>query len=829
MRKNLPLLLLMLLMLPVLALAQAVIVPKNVTVADIQIRISDRAQQEIQKKVDALHRNQTYFRNRVELADAYFPWIERTFKEEGVPDDFKYLALQESGLIGDAVSTSNAVGYWQFKKEAASDFNLRMDHIIDERRHIIEASRGAAKYFKRSNTYYNNWFNTILSYYLGPTGAKAATKTSDIGSKRMEVTEKTHTYLLTYLAHKIAYENFVGKTTSPTLMLSEMRCTPGQSLLDIALATKIDAGELEKYNKWLLGGTIPSDKDYYVMIPMRSGQDPTLLASKGPVARTGNLAGYATTTSITKLHGLNALVARRGDTKEKLAKQNNISLRKFQKYNDLYSFDEVKEGGIYYLEQKKTSADVAQHVVQPGETMHMISQHYGIQLSHLVFNNRMDRSETPVAGRVLWLQKRRPARTPVEVRDLNKSAVAAAPAPIASAKQAPVKQTSAPQKQAPQQEEPKGNFFTRLINSLKGKKNEPEPVPMEEPVDEPEEEQKETELVETELDEQESTSPAPAAKVKNEAIYPGSQSQKATTTATTPAKQTETPAATQPVGTITPATVAKTKVVADTVLFERGVSWESEPGATTKPQPKPVETHLPPPAQEPQPKPVQEITIEPLDEEPLKEQEVEQQESTVVEQGDLPADNPVAAPAVAPAQHTVKQGETLYSISRAYAVSINDISNWNDLGETPIKVGQVLLIAEPQVIPAEEPGAAAPATQPVHTHTVVAGETLYQISKKYGISVDELKAWNNLTATGLSIGQELQVTAPAEVVEEAPVENKPSGTAGGNQSKYHTVATGESLYQISRKHDITIKEIMEWNNKSDFSVKVGEKLLIRKK
>ena len=223
MRKNLPLLLFMLLLLPMLALAQAVTVPRNVTVADIQIKISDRAQQEIQKKVDALHRNQTYFRNRVELADAYFPWIERTFKEEGVPDDFKYLALQESGLIGDAVSTSNAVGYWQFKKEAASDFNLRMDHIIDERRHIVEASRGAARYFKRSNAYYNNWFNTILSYYLGPTGAKAATKTSDIGSKKMEVTEKTHTYLLTYLAHKIAYENFVGKSAPPTLTLSDMR------------------------------------------------------------------------------------------------------------------------------------------------------------------------------------------------------------------------------------------------------------------------------------------------------------------------------------------------------------------------------------------------------------------------------------------------------------------------------------------------------------------------------------------------------------------------------------------------------------------------------
>ena len=211
--------LLALLFLPLLALAQLVTVPKNVYFADIHLRISDGAQEEIQKKVDALHRNQMYFKMKVDLADAYFPVIERVFKEEGVPDDFKYLALQESGLLGDAVSTSNAVGYWQFKREAALDFNLRMDNKIDERRHIVEASRGAAKYFLRSNKYYNNWFNSLLSYYLGYSGAKPYTSPSDNGARRMDVTEKSHPYVVTFLAHKIAYDAFVGKANPPALSL----------------------------------------------------------------------------------------------------------------------------------------------------------------------------------------------------------------------------------------------------------------------------------------------------------------------------------------------------------------------------------------------------------------------------------------------------------------------------------------------------------------------------------------------------------------------------------------------------------------------------------
>ena len=86
----------------------------------------------------------------------YFPIIENIFKEEGVPDDFKYLSLQESGLISDAVSTSNAVGFWQFKDFTAREVGLRVDKQIDERKNIVSSTRGAAVYLKRNNFLMNN-------------------------------------------------------------------------------------------------------------------------------------------------------------------------------------------------------------------------------------------------------------------------------------------------------------------------------------------------------------------------------------------------------------------------------------------------------------------------------------------------------------------------------------------------------------------------------------------------------------------------------------------------------------------------------------------------
>ncbi|WP_299755208.1 LysM peptidoglycan-binding domain-containing protein [uncultured Pontibacter sp.] len=782
---------LVLLLLPLLALAQGVTVPNNIYFADIHLKISNRAQAEIQKKVDALQRSNLYFQMKVDLADAYFPVIERVFKEEGVPDDYKYLALQESGLIGDAVSTSNAVGYWQFKREAAMDFNLRMDRNVDERRHIVEASRGAAKYFKRSNNYYNNWLNSLLSYYLGYTGAKAYTKPSDNGAKQMDITEKANDYILTFLAHKVAYDAFVGKANPPAVSLRELRANPGQSLSEIAVATKTDYSELEKYNKWLLGSSIPSDKDYYVIVPVRNGNTVNLVASTKettPVLPRQNSASKASAAMV-KRNNLNALVARNGDTKDKLALQAGISTRKFLKYNDMHSFDKIVPGSAYYIEQKNSTADVEFHVVQPGETMQLISQHYGVRLNYLLFKNRMKRNEVPVPGRVLWLQKRRPAHTAVEVREPNKQG-------IATASEKPYEPVTRAASATPKKE----NFFTRLLNKLKG---EPQP-------------ERATTAV--------ATVPVAEQPVPEEEIYKEETEEDEATEEVTPAAETPAPKAPANKNVILYPNTAKT----ETAKTEATAVEEEEMFAEQEPELEPA------PAQE----------VDPFVTEEAQEQVTVTATTPAATAPTATAPVKEPAPALTPAApvqqpsadattHTVKQGETLYSISRLYAVTISDLVTWNNLGETPLKLGQELLIAEPLQQPAASPftedAAEVPATMLSTNsayHTVAAGETLYQLSKKYKVSVDQLRQWNNLQGSSLSLGQELRVkapAAPAATAEPAVTGSKASGTV------YHTVAAGESMYQISRKYDVTIKDIMEWNNKPDFTVSAGEKLEIRRK
>ncbi|NMM50544.1 LysM peptidoglycan-binding domain-containing protein [Marinigracilibium pacificum] len=113
--------------------------------------------------------------------------------------------------------------------------------------------------------------------------------------------------------------------------------------------------------------------------------------------------------------------------------------------------------------------------------------------------------------------------------------------------------------------------------------------------------------------------------------------------------------------------------------------------------------------------------------------------------------------------HTVKKGETLFSISRQYDITVNEIKTWNGLNENAIDLGQKLFVSpngRSQATNANSEENTTPKAAIKGTHEVVAGETLYRISKQYGVEVDDLVKWNNLTDNAVSIGQVLVVTSP---------------------------------------------------------------------
>ncbi len=126
--------------------------------------------------------------------------------------------------------------------------------------------------------------------------------------------------------------------------------------------------------------------------------------------------------------------------------------------------------------------------------------------------------------------------------------------------------------------------------------------------------------------------------------------------------------------------------------------------------------------------------------------------------------------------HVVAAKEGMYSIAKAYNISIDEIKQWNNLSSTELSVGQELIIKKRNTATnstAQTSTTTTPTSNQKGTHTVLAKETLFSITQKYGITIQQLKEWNKLEGNDLSIGQVLVVTQAEQGTEVIPKEFEP--------------------------------------------------------
>ena len=159
--------------------------------------------------------------------------------------------------------------------------------------------------------------------------------------------------------------------------------------------------------------------------------------------------------------------------------------------------------------------------------------------------------------------------------------------------------------------------------------------------------------------------------------------------------------------------------------------------------------------------------------------------------------------------HRVEQKETLFGISRKYGVALLAIVESNPNASSGLEIGQLIKV------PYTPNNRTKTAEGTVHR--VGAKETLYSISKQYGVSVAEIKEWNNLSDNGLKLGQELMIK---EKKEEVPAKAS---------SLTHTVEQGETMYAISKKYGITIQQIKDWNYLTSNELKPGQVIFVKER
>ncbi|SMO34243.1 LysM peptidoglycan-binding domain-containing protein [Fodinibius sediminis] len=168
--------------------------------------------------------------------------------------------------------------------------------------------------------------------------------------------------------------------------------------------------------------------------------------------------------------------------------------------------------------------------------------------------------------------------------------------------------------------------------------------------------------------------------------------------------------------------------------------------------------------------------------------------------------------------HTIQKGETLFGIARQYDTEVQQLRRWNDLKADELSVGQSIIVGKE--------GEASPAsgTGETQQHTVEKGETLFSVSKQYQVTIAELKAWNNLTANNLKVGQTLTIH-PSESTE--PQEEPITVENTAQQNTTYLVKNNDSLYGIAQKHGMSVAQLKKLNNLSSNTIRVGQELTVR--
>lgn len=215
-------------------------------------------------------------------ANRYFPIIEPILKENGIPDDFKYLMVIESSLNVLAKSPSGAAGLWQIMPATARELGLEVNNNIDERYHIEKSTRAACKYFKQAYAKYGDWMSVSAAYNAGQ-GRISKQLDKQLADHAMDLwlVEETSRYMFRLLAAKEVFScpqrfGFLLKQEQlyPPIPYTEQQVTTSiENLSEYTEKQGITYAQLRDANAWLREPSLQnkSGKTYVLHIPTQAG------------------------------------------------------------------------------------------------------------------------------------------------------------------------------------------------------------------------------------------------------------------------------------------------------------------------------------------------------------------------------------------------------------------------------------------------------------------------------------------------------------------------------------------------------------------------------
>ena len=258
----------------------AIDLPEKLDFAGERVPIEDP---DVYERLDREFLVNTYWQSNgllyIKRANKYFPIIEPILKRNNIPDDFKYLALIESGLT-NAVSPAGASGFWQFMKSAAKEYGLEVGDQVDERYHLEKATQAACDYLNAAKRSTGSWTMAAAAYNAGIAGMNRQANLQETNNYYdLWLNNETSRYVFRILAVKEIMKNpkkygFIFDKRHlynelPTY--SVMIDSSITNLISFAKQYNITYKDLKIYNPWLRDRKLENKdgKTYYIKIPKK--------------------------------------------------------------------------------------------------------------------------------------------------------------------------------------------------------------------------------------------------------------------------------------------------------------------------------------------------------------------------------------------------------------------------------------------------------------------------------------------------------------------------------------------------------------------------------
>lgn len=213
----------------------------------------------------------------IKRANKYFPIIEPLLAKHGLPDDFKYLAVAESGL-DNVQSPAGAAGFWQFLKSTGKEYGLEINEYVDERYHLEKATEVAAEYLIKSKSRFGSWTAACAAYNAGNAGVSKQMERQDVDDYYdLLLNSETSRYVFRILAFKEILNNpkkygFNYRDKDLYTAVPTNKVLVDTAVTDFAQFAKrfgINYKILKIHNPWLRDTYLrnASGKQYYIEIP----------------------------------------------------------------------------------------------------------------------------------------------------------------------------------------------------------------------------------------------------------------------------------------------------------------------------------------------------------------------------------------------------------------------------------------------------------------------------------------------------------------------------------------------------------------------------------